>query len=127
MASKLGPQAAASRQVLCGIFLVLRTRIQWDYLPEELAFGSGMTCRRRLRDGSEALAAAGPRVLHAIRSARAEVRSRVRELAGQTVRTPRELPPSGGRHVDRPALRPGLSGGRGHRRHEGRRVPACAP
>lgn len=28
--------------------------IQWERLPQELGFGSGMTCRRRLRDWSEA-------------------------------------------------------------------------
>ncbi len=28
--------------------------IQWDYLPQGLGFGSGMTCWRRLRDWNEA-------------------------------------------------------------------------
>lgn len=30
------------------------TGIQWEYLPQELGFGSGMTCWRRLRDWNEA-------------------------------------------------------------------------
>ncbi|GAA2540650.1 hypothetical protein GCM10010423_43500 [Streptomyces levis] len=42
------------RQVLCGILYVLRTDIQWEHLPKELGFGSGMTCWRRLRDWNEA-------------------------------------------------------------------------
>jgi transposase len=29
---------------LCGILFVLHTGIQWEYLPQELGFGSGMTC-----------------------------------------------------------------------------------
>ncbi|CAM5700767.1 hypothetical protein SCANM124S_00204 [Streptomyces canus] len=34
------------RQALCGILFVLHTGIQWEYLPQELGFGSGMTCWR---------------------------------------------------------------------------------
>lgn len=33
---------------------VLHTGIQWEFLPQELGFGSGMTCWRRLRDWHEA-------------------------------------------------------------------------
>ncbi|MDF9807234.1 transposase [Streptomyces sp. HB372] len=40
--------------MLCGILFVLHTGIQWEYLPKELGFGSGMTCWRRLRDWNEA-------------------------------------------------------------------------
>lgn len=29
---------------------MLCTAIPWEFLPQELGFGSGMTCRRRLRD-----------------------------------------------------------------------------
>lgn len=49
-----GRKPLPDRQVLCGILLVLHTGIQWDYLPKELGFGSGMTCWRRLRDWNEA-------------------------------------------------------------------------
>lgn len=38
------------RKVLCGILFVPHTGAQWEFLPQELGFGSGMTCRRRLRD-----------------------------------------------------------------------------
>ena len=38
------------RRVLAGIIFVLRTGIPWEYLPQELGYGSGMTCWRRLRD-----------------------------------------------------------------------------
>ena len=34
---------------LNGILFVLRTGIPWEDLPQELGFGSGMTCWRRLR------------------------------------------------------------------------------
>ncbi|QYA98884.1 IS5 family transposase [Streptomyces anulatus] len=49
-----GRQPLPDRQVLCGILFVLHTGIQWEYLPKELGFGSGMTCWRRLRDWNEA-------------------------------------------------------------------------
>lgn len=38
------------RAALNGILFVLRTGIPWEDLPQELGFGSGMTCWRRLRD-----------------------------------------------------------------------------
>jgi len=40
--------------VLSGILFVLYTGIPWEFLPQELGFGSGMTCWRRLRDWHEA-------------------------------------------------------------------------
>ncbi|MFI1400526.1 IS5 family transposase [Streptomyces sp. NPDC020681] len=42
------------RQALSGILFVLHTGIQWEYLPQELGFGSGMTCWRRLAAWNEA-------------------------------------------------------------------------
>lgn len=42
------------RQALCGILFVLHTGIQWEYLPQELGFGSGMTCWWRLAAWNEA-------------------------------------------------------------------------
>ena len=41
-------------KVLTGILFVLKTGIQWEHLPQELGYGSGMTCWRRLRDWSVA-------------------------------------------------------------------------
>ncbi|WP_424948500.1 IS5 family transposase [Crenobacter luteus] len=38
------------RAALNGILFVLTTGIPWEDLPQELGFGSGMTCWRRLRD-----------------------------------------------------------------------------
>jgi transposase len=35
---------------LNGILYVLQTGIPWEELPQELGYGSGMTCWRRLRD-----------------------------------------------------------------------------
>jgi transposase len=43
-----GRKPLPDRQVLCGILFVLHTGIQWEFLPQELGFGSGMTCWRRL-------------------------------------------------------------------------------
>jgi transposase len=40
--------------VLSGILFVLSTGIAWRRLPQELGFGSGMTCWRRLRDWQQA-------------------------------------------------------------------------
>ena len=42
------------RRALCGILFVLHTGIPWEFLPQELGFGSGMTCWRRLRDWQQA-------------------------------------------------------------------------
>ncbi|GGS48429.1 DDE transposase [Streptomyces violaceus] len=49
-----GRKRLDSRRVLCGILFVLYTGIRWEFLPQELGFGSGMTCWRRLRDWNEA-------------------------------------------------------------------------
>lgn len=53
-ASKTGPKPLPYRPVLQGILFVLYTGIGWEDLPQELGFGSGMTCWRRLRDWHEA-------------------------------------------------------------------------
>lgn len=42
------------REALQGILFMLFTGIGWKDLPQELGFGSGMTCWRRLRDWQEA-------------------------------------------------------------------------
>jgi transposase len=49
-----GRKPLPDREALCGILYVLHTGIQWEYLPQELGLGSGMTCWRRLRDWNEA-------------------------------------------------------------------------
>ncbi|GGU43830.1 hypothetical protein GCM10010244_82420 [Streptomyces coeruleorubidus] len=49
-----GQPRVPDRQALCGILFVLHTGIQWEYLPQELGFGSGMTCWRRLAAWNEA-------------------------------------------------------------------------
>jgi transposase len=40
--------------VFQGILFVLHTGIAWEHLPQELGFGSGMTCWRRLAEWTEA-------------------------------------------------------------------------
>jgi hypothetical protein len=48
-----GPRGARPRiphrPVLTGILFVLRSGIPWELLPQELGYGSGMTCWRRLQ------------------------------------------------------------------------------
>ncbi len=42
------------RAALAGIIFVLRSGIPWEWLPQEMGCGSGVTCWRRLRDWHEA-------------------------------------------------------------------------
>jgi transposase len=49
-----GRRRLDDRRVLNGILYVLATGIAWDQLPQQLGFGSGMTCWRRLRDWNHA-------------------------------------------------------------------------
>ena len=48
--SKGGRPRLSDERALNGILFVLRTGTPWEHLPQELGFGSGMTCWRRLRD-----------------------------------------------------------------------------
>jgi hypothetical protein len=43
-----GRNRLPDRLVWCGILFVPHTGIQWELLPQEVGFGSGMTCWRRL-------------------------------------------------------------------------------
>lgn len=45
-----GRPRVSDRAALTGILFVLKTGIPWEYLPQEMGCGSGMTCWRRLRD-----------------------------------------------------------------------------
>ena len=49
-----GRKPLDDRLVLSGILFVLHTGIAWEHLPQELGFGCGMTCWRRLRGWHEA-------------------------------------------------------------------------
>jgi transposase len=49
-----GRPRLSDRAALTGILFVLTTGIPWEYLPQELGCGCGMTCWRRLRDWTEA-------------------------------------------------------------------------
>ena len=50
---KGGRPPVPARAALTGILFVLRTGCQWEYLPQEMGCGCGMTCWRRLRDWHE--------------------------------------------------------------------------
>jgi transposase len=49
-----GRKRIDDRRTLAGILFVLRTGIAWQQLPQELEYGSGMTCWRRLKEWQEA-------------------------------------------------------------------------
>ncbi|MBB5082628.1 transposase [Nonomuraea endophytica] len=49
-----GRKRLDDRLALQGILFVLYTAIPWEFLPQELGSGSGMTCWRRLRDWHQA-------------------------------------------------------------------------
>lgn len=51
---KGGRPRIPDRAALTGILFVLRTGCPWEYLPQEMGCGSGMTCWRRLRDWHKA-------------------------------------------------------------------------
>ena len=44
-----GPPRISNRAALAGILFVLRHGLRWRDLPQELGYGSGVTCWRRLR------------------------------------------------------------------------------
>ena len=46
---KGGRPRVSDEMALNGIVFVMRTGIPWEELPQELGFGSGMTCWRRMR------------------------------------------------------------------------------
>jgi transposase len=49
-----GRRRASDRAALQGILFVLITGIPWRHLPQELGFGSGVTCWRRLEAWTQA-------------------------------------------------------------------------
>ena len=49
-----GRKRFPDRQALCGILFVLHTGIAWMQLPQELGYGSGFTCWRRLEEWQQA-------------------------------------------------------------------------
>jgi transposase len=49
-----GRKRIDDRKVLTGILFALQTGIPWEYLPQEMGCGSGMTCWRRLREWQDA-------------------------------------------------------------------------
>ena len=49
-----GRKRLSDREALQGILFVLHTGIAWMHLPQELGFGSGVTCWRRLDEWQRA-------------------------------------------------------------------------
>jgi transposase len=49
-----GRKPMERRAALTGIIFVLKTGIPWEYLPQEMGCGSGMSCWRYLRDWQKA-------------------------------------------------------------------------
>jgi transposase len=104
-----GRKPLDDRACLNGILFVLSTGIRWDRLPQQLGYGSGRTCWRRLRDWQQARvwAQAHARLLaelHAGGTSTGPVRSPTAPTSG----------PKGGRS-DRP--KPGRPGPPGSKHH----------
>ena len=51
---KGGAPTIPEHDALTGILFVLKAGIPWEYLPQEMGCGCGMTCWRRLRDWQQA-------------------------------------------------------------------------
>ena len=51
---KGGRPRVDNRAALTGIVFILKTGLPWEYLPQEMGCGSGMTCWRRLKEWQEA-------------------------------------------------------------------------
>lgn len=49
-----GRERIDDRKALQGVLFVLYTGVQWEFLPQELGFGSGPACWRRLAEWQEA-------------------------------------------------------------------------
>lgn len=49
-----GRKRLDDRRALEGILFILITGTPWEHLPQELGYGSGMTCWRRLREWQDA-------------------------------------------------------------------------
>ncbi len=49
-----GRKRLDDRRTVASILFVLRTGIAWQQLPQELGYGSGMTCWRRLKEWQQA-------------------------------------------------------------------------
>lgn len=49
-----GRRRLDDRLALQGVLFVLITGTPWEHLPQELGYGSGMTCWRRLREWQDA-------------------------------------------------------------------------
>ncbi len=49
-----GRKRIDDRKTLQGVLFVLYTGVQWEFLPQELGFGSGPTCWRRQAEWQEA-------------------------------------------------------------------------
>jgi transposase len=111
-----GRKRPDDRLALQGILFVLHTGIAWEHLPQELGYGSGMTCWRRLAEWNKVgvMALCDPR--SAIRSVAAAARGAARSAARR--RCTGLLPGSGGLLADqgikrgrRPARPRSIEGG----------------
>ncbi|WP_230950774.1 IS5 family transposase, partial [Xanthomonas translucens] len=89
---KGGRPRVDDQSALNGIVYVLRTGIAWEDLPQELGYGSGMTCWRRLRDWQ---AAGVWHRLHQVLLAELSPRRPARFQPGQPGRGQCGLPPGG--------------------------------
>jgi transposase len=93
---KGGRPPIADRAALTGIIFVLKTGIPWEYLPQEMGCGCGMSCWRRLRDWQVAgVWAALHRVLLELLQAAGEIDWRRAALDSATIPAKRGAPRRG--------------------------------
>ncbi|MFE3738305.1 IS5 family transposase [Streptomyces sp. NPDC059134] len=117
-----GRRRHPDRLVFQGILFVLHTGISWEHLPQELGFGSGMTCWRRLAEWTEA---GVWRRLHEVlltklRGANALDFSRA-AVDGSHIRAPKGDPKTGRSPVDR-----GRTGSKHHLITDATGIPLAA-
>lgn len=87
---KGGRPRVSDEMALNGIVFVMRTGIPWEELPQELGFGSGMTCWRRMRQwqADGVWSEVHQMLLAELRGAGEMNFSRVRRRPGQETETP---------------------------------------
>lgn len=109
------------RAALTGILFVLQTGIPWEYLPQEMGCGSGVTCWRRLR----AWQRRGIwKRLHRVLLERLAAADQIDW--SQAVVDSRSLPAKGGRHTGKNPTDKGKPGSKQHVISDAQGIPLAS-